>query len=71
MPHYEFTGFGLCFAEVTGLQVCYYLDNSFARSLRALRRTGGNEFDKRSKRSVIIVPTGVQWTPAGWAENGN
>lgn len=48
--------------------------NYFARSLRALRRTGENEFDKRSKRSITTVPTGpfsVQWTPAGWAENGN
>lgn len=59
MPQCEFTGFGLCFAALTGFQVCYYLDNSFDRSLRALRRTGGNEFDKKSKRSITIVSTGL------------
>lgn len=59
MPQYEFTGFGLCFAEFTGFQVYYYLGNCSARSLRALRRIGGNEFDKLSKRSIIIVSTGL------------
>lgn len=59
LPHYGFTGFGLCFAEMTGIQVHYYLDNCFARIIKCtLKRTGGNEFDKRSKRSIIFVSRG-------------
>lgn len=42
--------------QMTGIQAYYYLDNRFARIIKcALKRTGGNEFDKRSKRSIIIV----------------
>lgn len=59
MPQCEFTGFGQCFAELTGFQAYYYLDNSTARSLRALWRIGGNESDKISKRSITIVSTGL------------
>lgn len=36
LPQYGFTGFGLYFAEMTGIQVYYYLDNCFARISSAL-----------------------------------
>lgn len=61
LPRYGFTGFGLCFAEMIWIQVYHYLENSFARIIKCtLKRTGGNEFDKRSKRSIIIVSSGHQ-----------
>lgn len=42
--------------QMTGIQAYYHLDNCFARIIkRAIKKTEGNELDKRSKRSIIVV----------------
>lgn len=67
MPWYEFTGFGLCFAEMTGIQVYYYLDNCFARILGALlEELEGMSLTRDQRDQLLLCPVDTSWLGKRW-----
>lgn len=61
MPQYESTGFGLCFAEMTGIQVYYYLDNCFARILGAvLEELEGMSLTRDQRDQLLLCPLDIE-----------
>lgn len=73
LPQFGFIGFGLCFAEMTGIQVYYYLDNCFARISGALLEELKGMSLTRHQRDLLLLcpvdieqPVGSSWMGGRW-----
>lgn len=61
LPQYGFTGFGLCFAEMTGIQVYYYLDNCFARiSSVLLEELEEMSLTRHQRDHLLLCPVDIK-----------
>lgn len=67
LPQYGFTGFGLCFAEMTGIQVYYYSDNCFARFSSAfLKKLEGMSLTRAQRDQLLLCPVDTRWMGRRW-----
>lgn len=61
LPQYGFTGFGLCFAEMPGIQVYYYTDNNFARiSSALLEELEGMNLTRDQRDQLLLCPVDIK-----------
>lgn len=68
LPQRGFTGFGLCFAEITGIQAYYYLDNCFARiSSAILEELEGMSLTRDKREQLLLCPADTKCpVDTGW-----